>query len=221
MADENEQDIQAAIDEMLKRETEGTDGPSEADKVKRRPATKSASDEPMDLDALAGEEPPIVEETDGIAAEVEELRAENNELKDRFVRALADAENARKRADRERREAENYGGLKMARDMLPVYDNLQRAVAAIPEENREANASLIEGVELTLRELQNVFAKHGVTIVEPQLGDRFNPNIHEAMFEAPVPDTKHGDIIQVMTVGFMIHDRLLRAAQVGVSSTPK
>lgn len=221
MADENEQDIQAAIDEMLKRETEGTDGPSEADKVKRRPATKSASDEPMDLDALAGEEPPIVEETDGIAAEVEELRAENNELKDRFVRALADAENARKRADRERREAENYGGLKMARDMLPVYDNLQRAVAAIPEENREANAALIEGVELTLRELQNVFAKHGVTIVEPQLGDRFNPNIHEAMFEAPVPDTKHGDIIQVMTVGFMIHDRLLRAAQVGVSSTPK
>ncbi|SFH06079.1 molecular chaperone GrpE [Palleronia marisminoris] len=221
MADENEQDIQAAIDEMLKRETEGTDGPSEADKVKRRPATKSTSDEPMDLDALAGEEPPIVEETDGIAGEVEELRAENNELKDRFVRALADAENARKRADRERREAENYGGLKMARDMLPVYDNLQRAVAAIPEENREANASLIEGVELTLRELQNVFAKHGVTIVEPQLGDRFNPNMHEAMFEAPVPDTKHGDIIQVMTVGFMIHDRLLRAAQVGVSSTPK
>lgn len=221
MADENEQDIQAAIDEMLKRETEGTDGPSEADKVKRRPATKSASDEPMDLDALAGEEPPVVEETDGIAGEVEQLRAENNELKDRFVRALADAENARKRADRERREAENYGGLKMARDMLPVYDNLQRAVAAIPEENREANASLIEGVELTLRELQNVFAKHGVTIVEPQLGDRFNPNIHEAMFEAPVPDTKHGDIIQVMTVGFMIHDRLLRAAQVGVSSTPK
>ncbi|WP_375260429.1 nucleotide exchange factor GrpE [Palleronia sp.] len=175
----------------------------------------------MDLDALAGEEPPVVEETDGIAAEVEELRAENAELKDRFVRALADAENARKRADRERREAENYGGSKMARDMLPVYDNLQRAVQAIPEENRETNAALIEGVELTLRELQNVFAKHGVTIVEPQVGDRFDPKMHEAMFEAPVPDTQRGDIIQVMTVGFMLHDRLLRAAQVGVSSTPK
>ena len=221
MADDNERDIQAAIDEMLKRETEGTDGPSEADKVKRKAAPRSGSDEPMDLDALAGEEPPVVEETDGIAAEVEELRAENAELKDRFVRALADAENARKRADRERREAENYGGSKMARDMLPVYDNLQRAVAAIPEENRETNAALIEGVELTLRELQNVFAKHGVTIVEPQIGDRFDPKMHEAMFEAPVPDTQRGDIIQVMTVGFMIHDRLLRAAQVGVSSTPK
>ncbi len=221
MADDNERDIQAAIDEMLKRETEGTDGPSEADKVKRKAARRSSSDEPMDLDALAGEEPPVVEETDGIAAEVEELRAENAELKDRFVRALADAENARKRADRERREAENYGGSKMARDMLPVYDNLQRAVQAIPEENRETNAALIEGVELTLRELQNVFAKHGVTIVEPQVGDRFDPKMHEAMFEAPVPDTQRGDIIQVMTVGFMLHDRLLRAAQVGVSSTPK
>ena len=75
MADENEQDIQAAIDEMLKRETEGTDGPSEADKVKRKAARKSDTDEPMDLDALAGEEPPVVEETDGIAGEVEELRA--------------------------------------------------------------------------------------------------------------------------------------------------
>lgn len=221
MADENEQDIQAAIDEMLKRETEGTDGPSEADKVKRKAARKSDTDEPMDLDALAGEEPPVVEETDGIAGEVEELRAENSELKDRFVRALADAENARKRADRERREAENYGGSKMARDMLPVYDNLQRAVAAIPEENRESNAALIEGVELTLRELQNVFSKHGVTIVEPQVGERFDPKIHEAMFEAPVPNTQKGDIIQVMTVGFMLHDRLLRAAQVGVSATPK
>ena len=223
MADENEQDIQAAIDEMLKRETEGTDGPSEADKVRRkvRPGPNAKAEEPMDLDALAGEEPPVVEETDGIAAEIEELRAENAELKDRFVRALADAENSRKRADRERREAQNYGGSKMARDMLPVYDNLQRAMAAIPEENREANAALIEGMELTLRELKNVFEKHGVTVVTPEVGDKFDPKMHEAMFEAPVPNTVKGDIIQVMTVGFMIHDRLLRAAQVGVSSTPK
>ncbi|WP_245897552.1 nucleotide exchange factor GrpE [Palleronia abyssalis] len=170
---------------------------------------------------MADEEPPITMETDGVAAEMEALRAENNELKDRFVRALADAENSRKRADRERREAKNYGGSKMARDMLPVYDNLQRAMAAIPEENREANASLIEGMELTLRELQNTFSKHGVEVVSPQVGDKFDPKMHEAMFEAPVPGTEKGNIIQVMTVGFMIHDRLLRAAQVGVSSTPK
>lgn len=218
MANENERDIEAAIEEMLKGETDDT-GPSEADKVKRKAQPKV--EEPMDLDALAQEEPPQVGEDDGIAAEVESLRAERDELRDRVVRVLADAENSRKRADRERREAEMYGGSKMARDMLPVYDNLQRAVAAIPEENREAFAALIEGVELTLRELQNVFRKHGVEVVEPSVGDRFDPKMHEAMFEAPVPETRAGDIIQVMTVGFMLHDRLLRAAQVGVSSTPK
>lgn len=220
MSDDNERDIQAAIDEMLRGETEGTDGPSQADKVKRK-STVRPDDEPMDLDALAQEEPPVAQETDGVAAEMEALRAENSELKDRFVRALADAENSRKRADRERREAENFGGSRMARDMLPVYDNLQRAVSAIPEENREANAALIEGVELTLRELQNVFKKHGVEVIAPQIGDVFDPKIHEAMFEAPVPETRKGDIIQVMTVGFTINGRLLRAAQVGVSSTPK
>ena len=219
MSDENERDIQAAIDEMLKGEEDA--GVSAADKVKRKSAPRGG-DEDFDLDALANSDDiPEVGASDGIAAEVEQLRAENNELKDRFVRALADAENSRKRADRERREAENYGGSKMVRDMLPVYDNMQRAMEAIPEENREANAALIEGMELTLRELQTVFSKHGVEVVAPQIGERFDPKIHEAMFEAPVPNTVKGDIIQVMTVGFMIHDRLLRAAQVGVSATPK
>lgn len=152
--------------------------------------------------------------------EVEQLRAERDEMRDRFLRALADAENARKRADRDRREAENYGGSKLARDLLPVFDNMKRAVAAIPEEAREQNAAVIEGVELTMKELLSVFSKHGVTVISPEVGDRFDPNLHEAMFEAPVPGTKAGDIIQVTTDGFMLHDRLLRAAQVGVSSTP-
>ncbi|MCE8472542.1 nucleotide exchange factor GrpE, partial [Rhodovulum sulfidophilum] len=138
----------------------------------------------------------------------------------RFMRALADAENARKRADRDRREAEDYGGSKLARDMLPVYDNLSRALEVVTDEQREANAALLEGVELTLRELLNVFAKHGIERVAPEAGDKFDPQLHQAMFEAPVPETRAGDIIQVMAVGFMLHDRLLRPAQVGVSSTP-
>jgi molecular chaperone GrpE len=91
---------------------------------------------------------------------------------------------------------------------------------AIPDENREANAPLIEGVELTMRELLNVFKKHGIEQVKPDVGEKFDPQRHEAMFEAPVPNTKAGDIIQVMNEGFMLHDRLLRPAQVGVSSTP-
>lgn len=157
-------------------------------------------------------------EIDGEAAEVDALRAERDELKDRFMRALADADNARKRADRDRKEAENYGGSKLARDLLPVYDNMKRAVASVDEANREANAALIEGVELTLRELLNVFKKHGIEPVSPEVGDKFDPKLHEAMFEAPVPDSKAGEIIQVSAEGFLLHDRLLRPAQVGVSS---
>ncbi len=157
---------------------------------------------------------------DDAAIELDELRAERDEYKDRFVRALADAENSRRRGDKARREAEQYGGSKLSRDMLPVFDNLKRAVESATDEQKEVASALIEGVELTMRALLGVFEKHGVRIVSPQVGDRFDPQLHEAMFEAPVPGTKAGDIIQVSGEGFMLHDRLLRPAQVGVSSTP-
>jgi molecular chaperone GrpE len=156
-----------------------------------------------------------VEEVD----ELEVLRAERDDMRDRFMRALADAENTRKRSDRDRREAEQYGSSRMSRDILPVYDNLKRALDSATSEQREANKALIEGIELTMRELLNVFKKHGVECVAPTIGDAFDPQIHEAMFEAAVQGTKAGEIIQVMTEGFMMHDRLLRPAQVGVSST--
>ena len=126
----------------------------------------------------------------------------------------------RKRSDRDRREAENYGGSKLARDLLPVYDNMRRALTAAEESEGEANSALLEGVELTMRELISVFKKHGIDPIVPEVGDKFDPQNHQAMFEAPVPGTKAGDIIQVMTEGFMLHDRLLRPAQVGVSSSP-
>ena len=105
--------------------------------------------------------------------------------------------------------------------MLPVFDALSRALEAANEEVRAQAGALVEGVELTQRELLNVFGRHGITAVKPELGEKFDPQMHEAMFEAPVPGTKAGDIIQVMENGFMIHDRLLRPAKVGVSSTPK
>jgi molecular chaperone GrpE len=167
------------------------------------------ADEMIDIDEAAAE-----------FDEIDALRAERDEYKDRFMRALADAENSRKRADKDRKEAENYGGSKLARDLLPVYDNMKRAIEAAGDEQREAATALIEGVELTMRELLNVFSKHGITIIAPEVGDKFDPLQHEAMFEAPVPGTKAGDIIQVSAEGFMLHDRLLRPAQVGVSSTP-
>lgn len=154
----------------------------------------------------------------GMPDEVETLRAERDDMRDRFMRALADAENSRKRGERDRREAEQYGGSKLARDLLPVYDNLKRALDAANEETRAQAAALIEGLELTLRELTNVLSKHGVVEICPALGEVFDPQLHQAMFEAPVGGTKAGQIIQVLGAGFMLHDRLLRPAQVGVSS---
>ncbi|OJY33027.1 MAG: nucleotide exchange factor GrpE [Rhodobacterales bacterium 65-51] len=172
-------------------------------------ADESASSPELNLEEL--------EEFIG-ADELEAIRAERDAFRDKFMRALADAENARKRGERDRREAEQYGGSKLARDMLPVYDNLRRALNAVPEENRAQSAALIEGIELTLRELLGVLNKHGISLIVPEVGESFDPQMHQAMFEAPLPGTKAGQIIQVLTEGFMIHDRLLRPAQVGVSS---
>ena len=152
--------------------------------------------------------------------EIEALRVERDEYKDKFMRALADAENSRKRSEKDRREAENYGGSKLARDLLPVYDNLKRALESATDEQRDVSGALLEGVELTLRELLNVFKKHGISLISPEVGDVFDPQHHQAMFEAPLPGTTAGEIIQVTAEGFMLHDRLLRPAQVGVSSTP-
>lgn len=172
------------------------------------------------LDAEAEEFAEDMAEIDSEAAELDELRAERDDYKDKFMRALADAENARKRGEKARRDAEQYGGSRLARDMLPVFDNMKRAVESITEEQKEASAALIEGIELTMRELLKTFGKHGIEVITPEVGDKFDPQIHEAMFEAPVPGTKSGEIIQVSAEGFMLNDRLLRPAQVGVSSNP-
>ena len=172
--------------------------------------------EDMEAEEFADEMEEITDE----ALELDELRIERDDYKNRFVRALADAENARKRSDKDRREAENYGGSKLARDMLPVYDNMKRALDTITDEQREVSGPLLEGIELTMRELLSVFKKHGIEVITPDVGDKFDPQVHQAMFEAPVPATVAGDIIQVAAEGFMLHDRLLRPAQVGVSSTP-
>lgn len=152
------------------------------------------------------------------ADEASALRAEVADLKDRLLRALADAENIRKRADRDRRDAEVYGSTRFARDLLPVHDNFDRALDSVTDEVRAAAPGLVEGIELTRRELLNAFEKNKIVMIAPKAGDRFDPKLHQAMFEAPVPGTKAGDIIQVMGDGFMIGERLLRPAQVGVSS---
>jgi len=176
--------------------------------------------EPQSLDDLAAEGDAMDDAAEALLAELDALRQERDELKDRVLRGLAETENMRKRAERDRREGEQYGATRLARDLLPVYDALRRALDLVTPESREANAALLEGIDLTLRELVAVFARHGLSIIAPVVGDRFDPAVHQAMFEASLPGTRAGDIIQVATEGFMLHDRLLRPAQVGVSSMP-
>ena len=155
----------------------------------------------------------ILEETN-----LDLLAEEVSDLKDKLIRSLADKENLRKRAEKERKEAEIYGGTKLARDLLSVYDNMGRALENIDENLKEQAKPLIEGIELTQRELISVFKKHKIEKIEPEIGEKFDPKWHQAMFESPLPGSKKGEIIQIMVNGFRISDRLLRAAQDGVSS---
>lgn len=170
------------------------------------------------LNAEAGAEP-VLEDIFNLQDEIERLQDERNEYKDRMVRAMADAENVRKRGERERRDAEVYGGTRLARDILPIFDNLNRAMDVIDDKVREAAPGLIEGIELTRKELISAFEKNKIYLLNPEFGEKFDPQQHQAMFEAPVPNAPAGTIIQVMNVGFKIGERLLRPAQVGVSST--
>ncbi|WP_118134288.1 nucleotide exchange factor GrpE [Oceanicella sp. SM1341] len=174
------------------------------DDVEQQPAEATAAEQE---DALDPRE-----------AELLAVTTERDELKDRLLRALAENENIRKRAERDRRDAEAYGGTKLARDLLSVHDNLGRALGMIDDEMREKLSAVVEGLELTQRELVSTFAKHKIEKISPAVGEKFDPKLHQAMFEAPVPGAEPGSVIQVMVEGFTISDRLLRPAQVGVAA---
>jgi molecular chaperone GrpE len=153
-------------------------------------------------------------------AVIEALNAENSQLKDRVLRTLAEMENLRRRTEREVSDAKTYGVTSFARDMLTVVDNLARALEHFPPEAR-ANAdpsirSLIEGVELTARDLEAVLSRHGVKKLDPK-GQKFDPNFHQAIFEAPDETVPAGTVSQVVQSGWTIGDRVLRPAMVGVS----
>ena len=148
------------------------------------------------------------------------LTKETAELKDRLLRTLADMENLRRRTDREVADARTYGVTNFARDILAVADNMERALKALDDEIRtKADAgvkALLDGVELTERELIKVMEKHGVRKIEPQ-GQKFDPNLHQAMLEIPDASVPAGTVVQVMQAGYTIGERVLRPALVGVS----
>ena len=171
------------------------------------------------VDALkaSGDIPP---ETNASAERVAELELELAQLKDRALRAMADADNTKKRAEREVANAKVYGVERFARDVLEVYDNLQRAMASVDEKARadmgDNAQKLLEGLELTEKNLMAVLARHGVTAV-PGQGEKFDPNVHQAVAQIP-SEVEKGHVADVMQTGFRIGDGTLRAAMVAVST---
>lgn len=153
------------------------------------------------------------------AAQIAELERELANASDRMLRALAEADNTRKRLEKERLDTAKFAITGFARDMLPVADNLRRALDAITPEQRENNPELKNiyiGVEATERELLRVFEQNHIRKVDP-LHQTFDPNRHEVIFESPAPGKPAGTVIQVVEPGYMLHERLLRPARVGIA----
>jgi molecular chaperone GrpE len=163
---------------------------------------------------------PYIMPDDPETGSVEALAREAADARDRMLRTLAEMENLRKRTSREVADARTYGITGFARDVLEIADNLQRALDAVPAEARETAdpglKALIEGVELTERSLLNALEKNGVKKFDPT-GGKFDPNFQQAMFEVPDPSVPSGTVVQVMQAGYMIGERVLRPALVGVS----
>lgn len=147
--------------------------------------------------------------------------AERDDMKDKVLRTLAEMENLRRRTEREVADAKAYAVTSFARDMLGSADNLRRALESVPEAARAGDdaalKALIEGVELTERELLKTLERHGVRKIDPQ-GEKFDPNLHSAMFEAPDPEAPKGFVSKVVQSGYKIGERVLRPALVGVSA---
>jgi molecular chaperone GrpE len=145
-----------------------------------------------------------------------ELEAEVSKLKDQLLRALAEQENIRRRAQREREDAVKYAAQKFATDLLSAADNLRRAVDSAPAAQDEFTKTLLAGVAATERELLGAFEKHGIRRIDPA-GEKFDHNLHQAMFELENTGKPAGTIVQVLAPGYVLQDRLLRAAMVGVA----
>jgi molecular chaperone GrpE len=148
------------------------------------------------------------------------LEAEKTDLRDKLMRTLADMENLRRRTEREIADARAYAVTNFARDMLNVADNVRRAIESVPGEAGDqaegAFKGLIEGIDLTERDLLKTLERHGVKKLDPQ-GQKFDPNLHQAMFEVPNPDVPNGTVVQVVQSGYVIGERVLRPALVGVA----
>lgn len=181
----------------------------------QNPATDNPNAEPA-VDETATLSPEEI-----IQANFAKIEAERDDLKDKLLRTLADMENLRRRTEREIADAKTYAVTSFARDMLGAADNLRRAQESLPDSARSteepALKALIEGVDLTERDLLKTLERHGVRKIEP-LGEKFDPNMHQAMFEAPDPEVAKGLVSKVVQSGYKIGERVLRPALVGISA---
>jgi molecular chaperone GrpE len=192
-----------------------------SDDLDKRNDTEAKPAEPK-----AGDGKPAEAEAAGPEAEAaggpEAAAAELAELKDRLLRTLADMENLRQRTRREIDEARKYAVTGFARDMLEIADNLRRALDSVPAAADQPGPvrNLLAGIEMTERALLAAFEKHKIRKVIPERGERFDHKLHQAMFELPTDEQPPGTVAEVMTPGYVIADRLLRAAMVGVAKAP-
>jgi molecular chaperone GrpE len=181
------------------------------DDMKREDAANDPGERPGPAPAAEGAS---AEEAEAVPA----LEAELTQTKDRLLRALAETENVRRRAEREQQETQKYAVSRFARDLLSAADNLRRALDSMPlsEIRDERVKSLVDGVEATERELLAAFERHGIRRIDPK-GERFDHNFHQAIFESETADAPAGTVVEVLQPGYLIHGRLLRPAMVGVA----
>lgn len=169
----------------------------------------------QDIDAETASE--VIEEP--IPELKEDFEAELKELNDKMLRVAAESENMRRRYEKQIEEARDYSVVSFAKDLVPVMDNLSRALEHLPQEVDDVTKNIVMGIEMTKSELERVFTKHKIEPVVPQLGDKFDYNFHSAMLQAPTDEHEPGVVLQVMQVGYKIKDRLLRPAAVAVSKS--
>ena len=210
-------------DQKTKNDETAQDPSAETDMQDSTGSDNAANDGAID-DSLNGVLTGVDAETKGDVETQDPLTAiiaERDQLKDQLLRALADTENMRRRSEREATNIRKYGHTPFARDLVGAIDNLARVVESTPENLDQADEtvkSLITGIQLSWTELQSIIEKHGIKRVEP-LGEKFDYNLHQAMFEVPANDQPSGIVLEVVQHGYVLHDRLLRPAMVGVSKT--
>ena len=185
---------------------------SDEENVKIEPETDT---EELNVDEN-GDEDISIEDT------VENQKKEIQELKDQLLRSLADSENLRKRTIKEIADAKKYSHISFVRDLVSSVDNLQRALKALPEDKSQLSEpvlNLIIGLEIVEKEIRNTFEKHNLKEISP-LNEKFDYNFHQAMFEVPTTEKDPGYVVEVSQKGYLLHDRLVRPAMVGISKKP-